>query len=103
MNEEDSEKGHKRSMKQFWASLKKTGIDTDVIQEEIRDIIIKTFLAVHPQLSHEYKSCMTEDIDGTSCFEILGFDIMLNEDLDPILIEINHAPAFGTDSNIDFN
>lgn len=28
---------------------------------------------------------------------------MLDESLDPILIEINHAPAFGTDSNLDFN
>ncbi|CAI2360093.1 unnamed protein product [Moneuplotes crassus] len=102
VDDENGEKGYKRPLKQFWASLKKTGIDTDVIHEEIKDIIVKTFLAVQPQLSHEYKSCISDDLDGTNCFEILGFDIMLDEKLDPILIEINHAPAFGTDSNIDF-
>lgn len=28
---------------------------------------------------------------------------MLDENLDPILIEINHAPSFGTDSDLDLN
>jgi tubulin polyglutamylase TTLL6/13 len=28
---------------------------------------------------------------------------MLDEGLDPILIEVNHAPSFATDSNLDFN
>ena len=79
------------------------GIETDLIQEEIKDIIIKTFLAVQPQLSHEYKSWLSDDIDGASWFEILGFDIMLDDNLDPYLIEINHAPAFGTDSKLDYD
>ena len=35
------------------------------------------------------------------CFEILGFDIMLDENLKPYLIEINHAPSFNTDSPLD--
>jgi len=36
------------------------------------------------------------------CFEILGFDIMLDQKLKPLLIEINHAPSFNTDSNLDY-
>lgn len=64
-NEESQEKSHKRSLKQFWETLKKTGIETDLIQEEIRDIIVKTFLAVQPQLAHEYRSCITDNSDGT--------------------------------------
>lgn len=102
-SETDSDKGHKRSLKSFWKSLKETGIEVEVIQDEIKDIIVKTFLSVQPQLAHEYKSCMVDDVDGSSCFEILGFDIMLDEALDPYLIEINHAPAFATDSKLDLN
>ena len=35
------------------------------------------------------------------CFEILGFDIMLDEKFKPYLLEVNHAPSFGTDSPLD--
>lgn len=28
---------------------------------------------------------------------------MLDENLDPFLIEVNHAPSFATDSNLDLN
>lgn len=100
-NEGDWDKGHKRTLSSFWRSLKESGIQTDVIDEEIRDLIVKTFLSVQPQLAHQFKSCLIEDIDGSSCFEILGFDIMLDENLDWYLIEVNHAPSFATDSNLD--
>ena len=36
------------------------------------------------------------------CFEILGFDIFLDVDLKPWIIEVNHSPSFTTDSPPDF-
>ena len=36
------------------------------------------------------------------CFEILGFDVLIDENLKPWLIEINHAPSFATDTPFDF-
>ena len=36
------------------------------------------------------------------CFELLGFDIILNSDLTPMLLEVNHAPSFATDSPLDY-
>ena len=35
------------------------------------------------------------------CFEILGFDILIDTDLKPWLIEINYTPSFWTDSPLD--
>lgn len=35
------------------------------------------------------------------CFEILGFDIMITEDLQPFLLEINYTPSFSTDTPLD--
>jgi len=41
------------------------------------------------------------DVGGSRCFEVLGFDIMLDDHCTPILIETNHLPAFGSDCPVD--
>lgn len=37
------------------------------------------------------------------CFEILGFDILLDENLKPWLLEVNRSPSFGSDHQVDFD
>jgi tubulin polyglutamylase TTLL6/13 len=36
------------------------------------------------------------------CFELLGFDVILDANLKPYLLEVNHAPSFATDSPLDY-
>ena len=36
------------------------------------------------------------------CFQILGFDIMIDNKLKPYLIEVNQMPSFQTDSPLDY-
>ena len=36
------------------------------------------------------------------CFELLGFDIILTDKCKPLLLEVNHAPSFATDSPLDY-
>ena len=36
------------------------------------------------------------------CFEIFGFDIILDTKLKPWLLEVNHTPSFTTDTPLDY-
>ena len=35
------------------------------------------------------------------CFEILGFDVIIDDKLKPWLLEINYTPSFTTDTPLD--
>ena len=35
------------------------------------------------------------------CFQILGFDIMLDHKLNPSLLEVNYTPSFTADTPLD--
>jgi len=36
------------------------------------------------------------------CFQILGFDILIDSKYKPYLLEVNASPSFGTDSSLDY-
>lgn len=36
------------------------------------------------------------------CFEIFGFDVMVDENLKPYLLEVNHTPSFTADTPLDY-
>eukprot|EP00929_Paragymnodinium_shiwhaense_P108345 TRINITY_DN74661_c0_g1_i1.p1 TRINITY_DN74661_c0_g1~~TRINITY_DN74661_c0_g1_i1.p1 ORF type:complete len:811 (-),score=138.77 TRINITY_DN74661_c0_g1_i1:66-2498(-) len=100
-NPDDAKDGHKRSWEAVLKRLAEEGHDVQKLQERIDDLIVKTLLAVQPSLSHFYHSCQPDDLDNAMCFEILGFDIMLDQKLQPWLLEVNHAPSFATESELD--
>jgi tubulin polyglutamylase TTLL6/13 len=35
------------------------------------------------------------------CFEILGFDVLIDKNGTPWLLEVNHAPSFNCDTALD--
>jgi D-alanine-D-alanine ligase-like ATP-grasp enzyme len=37
------------------------------------------------------------------CFELLGFDVIINDDLQPFILEINYTPSFATETPLDWN
>ena len=54
-------------------------------------------------MSHIYRSCQPDDMDNSMCFQILGFDIMIDKNFKPWLIEVNQSPSFATDSPLDYD
>lgn len=49
--------------------------------------------------------CRPGQLPGTEsvCFEILGFDILLDDKLKPWVLEVNRCPSFGANQQIDFD
>jgi tubulin polyglutamylase TTLL6/13 len=70
-----------------------------VIWSEIEEMIVKTVFTIQPQLAHLYRTSQAKEPD--LCFDLLGFDVMLDHKLKPWMLEVNHMPSFRADTDID--
>lgn len=69
-----------------WFKMK--DIDVDEMWRKIDEIIIKTILAAYPILKHSYHTCFPTHDKTYACFELLGFDVLLDWKLKPYLLEV---------------
>ncbi|XP_043934218.1 tubulin polyglutamylase TTLL13-like [Protopterus annectens] len=97
----DEEIGSKWKLSTLKIWMEKHGFDTVKLWEDIEDVVIKTLISAYPVLKHNYRTCFPIHVVGNACFEILGFDILLDKKLKPWLLEVNHSPSFTTDSQLD--
>ncbi|CAI2383004.1 unnamed protein product [Moneuplotes crassus] len=96
------DEGHKRSYRSIIEFLRQQGENVEKLEEEIEEVIIKTLCCIQPSLAHTYKSCQPEDVENSMCFEILGFDILIDNKLKPWVLEINISPSFHVDTSLDY-
>lgn len=98
---EDMTSGHKRHLDWLWDYVDSNNGNSQELLHEIELIIVKSLACVQPSLSHVFKTILPNDTDNNMCFEVLGFDILLDSQFKPWLLEVNLAPSFNSDSPLD--
>ncbi|XP_063480270.1 tubulin polyglutamylase TTLL7 isoform X1 [Symphalangus syndactylus] len=103
--DETENKGSKRSIRWFTEFLQANQHDVAKFWSDISELVVKTLIVAEPHVLHAYRMCRPGQPPGSEsvCFEVLGFDILLDRKLKPWLLEINRAPSFGTDQKIDYD
>ncbi|XP_075878742.1 tubulin polyglutamylase TTLL7 isoform X2 [Nelusetta ayraudi] len=103
--DETVDKGSKRSISWFTEFLRSNDYDVAKFWGDISELVVKTLIVAEPHVLHAYRMCRPGQPPGSDsvCFEVLGFDIILDRKLKPWLLEINRAPSFGTDQKIDYD
>lgn len=96
-NADLDDQGHKWSLAALTKHLEKFGIDMNLLWSRIYDVIIKSLTSVDSHIQSGLKKMSHKN----NCFELLGFDILLDSDLKPWLMEVNLSPSLATDSPLD--
>ncbi|KAF4130383.1 Tubulin-tyrosine ligase family [Phytophthora infestans] len=97
MNEEKSEAsqkdtgGTKTTLAYLWRRLAAEGVDVEQVKRSIEEVVLKALLCGEDHIPFQVNS-----------FDLLGYDILLDADLRPWLIEINSSPSMARDIDLDY-
>jgi hypothetical protein len=88
-------------MTAIFRALSENGVDVDALRAKIEDIVRLTVISVQPLLATNYRTAVPWHDGKSRCFEVLGFDILIDKRANPWLLEVNWAPSLATGSPFD--
>jgi len=89
-NKNNIESANLWNLKTFSNYLKNKNIEYENIRNKIKDIIIKSIISVYQKLLLDISNHNLNDINF---YDVLGYDILIKDNYDPILLEINTGPT----------
>ncbi|KAH0500651.1 putative tubulin polyglutamylase TTLL2 [Microtus ochrogaster] len=82
--------GCKLTLSRLFSYLRNWDVDDLRLWRKINHMVILTVLALAPTVPAAY-----------NCFELFGFDILIDDNLKPWLLEVNDSPALSLDCSTD--
>ncbi|XP_055375530.1 tubulin monoglutamylase TTLL4-like isoform X2 [Condylostylus longicornis] len=90
--------GHKWTLKSLWNYFLERGINTTKLWGALRNLVIKTVIGGEGCLNRMFKANVNSRYN---CYELFGFDVLLDENLIPWLLEVNISPSLHSDLPLD--
>lgn len=94
-------KGSKRLLSSVFNYLQSQGYNIEKLWAKMEDITVKTIFAILPDLMVAYRDEIPPNKNGPQCFQILGFDILIDDNFEPHLLEVNANPSLNLDHEIE--
>ena len=95
---EEEESSSKWSFKALKKAYEANGINFEFVFSQVKDVIVKTLISVEP---HIVGNLHKSPSNRNACFELYGFDILLDQNLKPWLLEVNVLPSLSSSSPFD--
>ncbi|XP_059220254.1 tubulin monoglutamylase TTLL4 isoform X2 [Stomoxys calcitrans] len=90
--------GHKWTIKSLWNFLGSRGVRTELLWDALRSLVLRTLIAGENSINNMIRTNVESKY---SCFELFGFDVLLDADLIPWLLEVNISPSLHSELPLD--
>jgi D-alanine-D-alanine ligase-like ATP-grasp enzyme len=74
----------------MWKRLREQGVDVGQLWGAITDVVLKSLIAVEESIPYRANS-----------FELFGFDVLIDQQLRPWLLEVNASPSMARENALD--
>jgi hypothetical protein len=88
-------------MSSVFRVMAESGVDVPGLKSQIENIIRLTVISIQPLLATNYRTAIPWHDGKSRCFEVLGFDILIDKKAIPWLLEVNWAPSLASGSPFD--